>query len=80
MSLYLSKDERSIHVFCGLELFEIVADDHEHMDFKIMAGRLYNAGVKVTTLEDTFSLDRKTIGSWGRASSLTTRKFSSRFC
>lgn len=53
-SLYLSEDERFIHVFYGLELFEIVPDDHEHMGFKMMVGRLYNAGVKVTTLEDTF--------------------------
>jgi hypothetical protein len=66
-SLYASEDERFIHVFYGLELFEVVPDDHEHMGFKMMVGRLYNAGVKVTTLEDTFNLDRKTIGSWGRA-------------
>ena len=66
-SLYASEDERSIHVFYGLELFEVVPDDHAHMAFKMMVGRLYNAGVKVTTLEDTFNLDRKTIGSWGRA-------------
>ena len=66
-SLYLSEDERSIRVFYGLELFEVVPDDHDHMGFKMMVGRLYNARVKVTTLEDTFNLDRKTIGSWGRA-------------
>ena len=66
-SLWAGEDERSIHVFYGLELFEVVPDDHEHMGFKMMVGRLYNAGVKVTTLEDTFNLDRKTIGSWGRA-------------
>jgi hypothetical protein len=66
-SLYAGEDERFIHVFYGLELFEVVPDDHEHMGFKMMVGRLYNAGVKVTTLEDTFNLDRKTIGSWGRA-------------
>ena len=66
-SLYVSEDERFIHVFYGLELFEVVPDDHDHMAFKMMVGRLYNAGVKVTTLEDTFNLDRKTIGSWGRA-------------
>lgn len=66
-SLYASEDERFIHVFYGLELFEVVPDDHEHMGFKMMVGRLYNAGVKVASLEDTFSQDRKTIGSWGRA-------------
>ena len=66
-SLYTDEDERSIHVFYGLELFEIVPNDPDHMGFKMMVGRLYNAGVKVTSLEDTFSLDRKTIGSWGRA-------------
>ena len=66
-SLYVSEDERFIHVFYGLELFEVVPDDHDHMGFKMMVGRLYNAGVKVTTLEATFNLDRKTIGSWARA-------------
>ncbi len=66
-SLYLSEDQRSIRVFYGLELFEVVPDDPEHPAFKMMVGRLANARVRLATLEDVFDVDRKTIRSWGKA-------------
>ena len=66
-TLYTTEDQQSIRVFYGLELMEIVPDDPDAMAFKMLAGRLYNAGVMVTTLEDVFKSDRKTIRSWGRA-------------
>lgn len=37
------------------------------MAFKMLAGRLYNAGVLVAKLEEVFKTDRKTIRSWGEA-------------
>ena len=66
-SLYLTEDEASIHVLYGFELFEVVPNDHEHMAFKMMVGRLYNANVRTATLEEVFDVDRKTIRSWGLA-------------
>jgi hypothetical protein len=66
-TLYATEDQQFIRVFYGLELMEVVPDDPDDMAFKMMVGRLYNAGVMVTTLEDRFKSDRKTIRSWGQA-------------
>lgn len=66
-TLYTTEDQQFIRVFYGLELMEVVPDDPDDMAFKMMVGRLYNAGVMVTTLEDVFKSDRKTIRSWGLA-------------
>jgi hypothetical protein len=66
-SLYLDREGKSIHVFYGLELLEVVPEDPEHGAYKLLVGRLYNAGVKVSTLEEVFQADRKTMRLWGRA-------------
>lgn len=66
-TLYASEDQQSIRVFYGLELMEVVPDDPAKMAFKMLAGRLYNAGVLVAKLEEVFRADRKTIRSWGDA-------------
>ena len=34
LSLYLSADERAIHVFYGLELLEVVPADRAHVAYK----------------------------------------------
>ena len=66
-SIYLTEDQKSIRVFYGLELLEIVPDEQEHPAYKMMVGRLANAKVKLATLEEVFGVDRKTIRSWGKA-------------
>ena len=66
-SLYLSADEQAIHVFYGLELFEVVPADREHIAYKLLVARLYNARLRVRTLAEVFQLDPKTMRSWGRA-------------
>jgi len=66
-TLYTTEDQQSIRVFYGLELMEVVPDDPDQMAFKMLAGRLYNAGVQVAKLEEVFKADRKTIRSWGEA-------------
>ena len=66
-SLYLTRDGQSIQVFYGFERFEVVPNDPEHMAFRMMVGRLYNAHIRTATLEEVFNLDRKTIRSWGIA-------------
>jgi len=60
-SLYLSADEQSIHVYYGLELLEVVPADREHVAYKMLVARLYNARVRVRTLAEVFQLDPKTI-------------------
>jgi hypothetical protein len=66
-SLYLDEEEKNIHVYYGLELLEVVPNDPEHSAYKLLAGRLYNAGLKVAVLEEIFAADRKTMRLWGRA-------------
>ena len=66
-SLYLTADEQAIHVFYGLELLEVVPADREHVAYKLLVARLYNAGLRVRTLAEVFQLDPKTMRAWGHA-------------
>lgn len=66
-SLYMDGEEENIHVYYGLELLEVVPNDPEHSAYKLLAGRLYNARLKVAVLEEVFQADRKTMRLWGRA-------------
>jgi len=56
-----------LHVYYGVELLEVVPDDHEHPTFKLLIGRLYNANVSARALQQCFGMDRKTMQRWGRA-------------
>ena len=38
-----------------------------HAQFKLLVANLDNAGLKVTVLEQTFAVDRKTMRRWGQA-------------
>lgn len=66
-TLYLSRDQRFIHVYYGLERLEVIPADHDHPAYKMLVARLYNADVKVSALVEVFDLDPKTIRSWGLA-------------
>ena len=67
-TVYSPEDEQEqLHVYYGLELLEIVSADPKAPDFKMLVGRLYNAGVRLKVLQDTFQSDAKTIRRWGRA-------------
>ncbi len=61
------KDEEQLHVYYGLELLEIVSADRKEPGFKMLVGRLHNAGVSLRVLQDTFQTNAKTIRRWGRA-------------
>jgi len=56
-----------LHVYYGAELLEVVPEDHRHPAFKLLLGRLYNAGVKAVTLQGSFGVDRKSMQRWGTA-------------
>ena len=64
-SLYRRDGEARIHVYYGMELLEVVPEDRDHVQFKLLAANLYNAGIRVASLEETFEVDRKTIRRWG---------------
>jgi hypothetical protein len=60
-------EEEQLHVYYGLELLEVVPAERDDPNFKMLVGRLYNAGLKLGVLEQTFQRDGKTIQRWGRA-------------
>lgn len=60
-------DHEELHVYYGLELLEIVSADPKEPSFKMLVGRLYNAGVSLIVLQQTFQTAAKTIRRWGRA-------------
>ena len=60
-------DQEELHVYYGLELLEIVSADRNEPGFKMLVGRLYNAGVSMVVLQQTFQTAAKTIRRWGRA-------------
>jgi hypothetical protein len=61
------EDQERLHVYYGLELLEVVSAKREDPSFKMLVGRLHNAGVSLRVLQETFESDAKTIRRWGRA-------------
>ncbi len=61
------EDQERLHVYYGLELLEVVSADRNDPGFKMLVGRLHNAGVSLRVLQQTFESDAKTIQRWGRA-------------
>ena len=55
------EDEEQLHVYYGLELLEVVPADRNAASFKMLVGRLYNAGLSRRVLQETFGVDLKTI-------------------
>ena len=57
-------------LYYGAELLETFPDVPAHFAFRLSAGRLYNAGVKRSSLCGAFGLDIRTIARIGKAMSL----------
>ena len=60
-------EREELHVYYGLELLEVVSAQRKDPDFKMLVGRLCNAGVNRRVLQQTFQVDPKTMRRWGRA-------------
>jgi hypothetical protein len=60
-------DREQLHVYYGLELLEIVSADRNEPGFKMLVGRLHNAGIRLRVLQQTFAVNAKTIRRWARA-------------
>ena len=56
-----------IHVYFGTELMEVVPDDRNNPQFKLMIARLYLAGIKGKKLTGMFGPARTTIKRWADA-------------
>lgn len=66
-SVYRNSDREELQVYFGFELLETLADIPESPACKLLLARLYNAGVKLKALCETFGFDPKTIRRWGQA-------------
>ena len=73
--LYVDAAEKEIHVYYGLEVLEVVPNDPRSPAYRLLGARLYNAGLRVRTLEAVFGLDRKTLRKWGLALRSGDRKW-----
>ena len=73
--LYVDVAEKEIHVYYGLEVLEVVPNDPRSPAYRLLGARLYNAGLRVRTLEAVFGLDRKTLRKWGLALRSGDRKW-----
>lgn len=60
-----TSDPAKLEVYFGMALLEKVNNDASSLLFKMLVGRLYNARIKVKTLEVAFELDRSTFRRWG---------------
>ena len=69
-TIFCDEEEDQLHVYYGADLLEIVPDDREHIEYKLLVARLYNANLNATILQEVFQVDRKTMKRWGRRSSL----------
>lgn len=56
-----------LFLFYGAELLETLQDDRNHVQYKILVARLYNAQINSRVLKETFGVDSKTMRRWGRA-------------
>ncbi len=58
---------KEIQIYYGGALYEVISDNKEDPQFKIMLARLYNGGVCVTKLVENFGYSYPTIRRWGEA-------------
>ncbi len=61
------KEPGRLYVFFGAAVMEVVEEDRDKAEFKLLIARLYNAGLKVKTLVETFEISRTTMKRWGDA-------------
>ena len=61
------KEPTEIHLYFGSELMEVVPDDRNNPQWKLMITRLYLAGIKSKKLTDMFGPARTTIKRWADA-------------
>ena len=61
------KNPEELFVFLGMALLEKIPRLQEHLGFKMLLARLYNAGVSGRRIKDTFGVARTTLRRWGRA-------------
>lgn len=66
-TVYRDSERERLEVYFGFEIIEALPDVPESPACKLLLARLYNAGVKVKSLTETFGFDAKTIRRWGQS-------------
>ena len=67
LSLMLSSDGKDIFVFLDTALLERISCSRERLEYKILVGRMVNAGHSMTDLGKSFGHDARTMKRWGAA-------------
>lgn len=65
--VYADEAGERLLVYYGFELLEIVNHEPSDPGFQLLLGRLYNAGVKLSAICESFAVDPKTVRRWGQA-------------
>jgi hypothetical protein len=66
-AVYTDEADEHLIVFYGFEIIEVVRNDPHAPAYKLLLGRLYNSGVKLKALCESFQAAPKTIRRWGAA-------------
>jgi hypothetical protein len=67
LSLMLSSDGKDIFAFLDTALLERISCCRERLEYKILVGRMVNAGHSLTDLKHSFGHDARTMKRWGAA-------------
>lgn len=67
LSLMLSSDGRDIFAFLDTALFERISCSPDRLEYKLLVGRMVNAGHRLTDLKNAFGHDARTMKRWGAA-------------
>jgi hypothetical protein len=66
-AVYEDDTGQRLLVFYGFEIIEVLNNDPQTPAFKLLLGRLYNSGIKLKSLCESFQVSPKTIRGWGQA-------------
>ncbi len=66
-TLYKDTKSNTIHVYFGIGLYEVLENNKNNPELKLLLARLYNSGVKVKTLIEHFGFSYPTYKHWGDA-------------
>ncbi len=64
-SVFQDKNQKVLLIYYGAQVLETVPDDRENIAYKMLVGRLYNAGINRAALRLAFQADPKTMRKWG---------------
>ncbi len=67
LTVFLSDSEQALFVYLGVALLERVDNDPQQIAYKILLGRLVNAGMVLAEMQRKFAHDPRTLKRWGEA-------------